>query len=215
MEQPAEIVANAPYFAVATTESITRFADGTRITVTTSDRHYRDSKGRTRAEQASAGTDNIVSVLIIDSVTGQHYMLSPQSKSAQVTKLLGYHPTAPQQTPIPLPQKDTDPVLGAPIASLGEKDVDGVTAVGTRWEHTFAAGTVGNDKPITVAVEQWYSADLGIIVAASQHSSTGSDITYRLHNISRNEPDSALFAIPADYTQHEAQITAISATRKD
>lgn len=232
MEQPAASVVNAPYSAVGDTESVTRFPDGNRIVQTTSVRYYRDGQGRTRIERPLPGIDTAVTVMINDIVSGQYYILHPQAKMAQVLKVPNTQPVT-RQPPVSAPEGGIQSLLtGGGLAlgstassqastnapstiSLGQKDMEGVTTIGSRWEQTFAAGTIGNDKPITVVVEQWYSSDLGVVVAASQRTSTEAELTYRLHNITRNEPDSALFAIPADYTRHEGQSMVMTATRKD
>jgi hypothetical protein len=236
MEQPVASVINAPYSAVGDTESVTRFPDGNRIVQTTSVRYYRDGQGRTRIERPLPGIDSAETVMINDIVSGQHYILHPQAKMAQVLKVPATQPAAQpvtRQPPVPAPEGGIQSLLtGGGLAlgstassqastnapstvSLGQKDMEGVTTIGSRWEQTFAAGTIGNDKPITVVVEQWYSSDLGVVVAASQRTSTGAELTYRVHNITRNEPDSALFAIPADYTRHEGQSMVMTAIRKD
>jgi hypothetical protein len=69
---------------------------------------------------------------------------------------------------------------------------------------------MGNQRPITVSAEQWFSRELGVIVASTQHSSIGVETTYRLQQIVQSEPDPALFVIPADYTQSEMGSVATS-----
>lgn len=41
------------------------------------------------------------------------------------------------------------------------------------------------------------------------------EVTYRLHNIGRAEPDTVLFTVPADYTRNESPVMTLSASRKD
>jgi hypothetical protein len=164
--------------------------------------------------------------MINDIVGGEHYFINPQTKTAQVLKVPNQPAT--RQSPVSAPDSifslgggggGGDSASGhagtdgpATTVSLGQKEIEGVTTIGTRREQTFAPGTVGNDKPITVTVEQWYSPDLGVVVLASQQTSTGAELTYRLHDIKRSEPDAALFTIPADYTRHEGQPMMITAT---
>ena len=42
--------------------------------------------------------------------------------------------------------------------------MNGVQAEGVRVTRTIAAGSIGNDKPIDVVTERWYSPDLQIAV---------------------------------------------------
>jgi len=228
MEQPVSDVVNAPYSAVGDTESVTRFADGNRIVQTTSVRYYRDGRGRTRIERPIPGVATATTVMINDMVNGEHTILYPQAKMAQVIKMASIQSVNAQpgghQPPASLPPTGIQLLLtGGSLAanmsapatvSLGEKEIEGVTATGTRWEQTLAAGVIGNDKPITITVEQWYSAELGVMVSASQRTSTGAEVTYSLHDISRSEPDSALFAAPADYIRHESSPVVMTATSK-
>jgi hypothetical protein len=92
--------------------------------------------------------------------------------------------------------------LPAPT-SLGERIIEGLKATGTRMEFTIAAGAVGNEQPIVVSSEQWFSPDLGVVVSSTHRDPMMGDTTYRLEQISRAEPDASLFTIPADYTQSE------------
>lgn len=83
------VVKNAPYSAESVTESIQTLADGNRIVSSTHAVVYRDSEGRTRREQSlgsigpwgsSSSPDKIV--IINDPVTGVHYVLNPDEKTA-------------------------------------------------------------------------------------------------------------------------------------
>lgn len=92
-------------------------------------------------------------------------------------------------------------VSAAEPISIGEKRIEGLKVTGSRLEFTLDAGTVGNEQPITVRTDQWFSADLGVVVSSMNHDPMIGDTTYRLEQINRSEPDAALFQIPADYTK--------------
>jgi hypothetical protein len=83
--------------------------------------------------------------------------------------------------------------------SLGTRDFDGVTAEGTRTVTTIAAGAIGNERPIEIVYERWYSKELQLIVYSRHTDPRFGEQTYRLTNISRSEPDRSLFTPPADY----------------
>jgi hypothetical protein len=89
--------------------------------------------------------------------------------------------------------------LPAP-ASLGERIIEGLKVTGTRQEFTIPSGAVGNEQPIVVSSEQWFSPDLGVVVSSSVRDPMMGDTTYKLEQVSRNEPDPTLFAVPSDYT---------------
>jgi hypothetical protein len=95
---------------------------------------------------------------------------------------------APNAKPLPAP------------ASMGERIVEGLKVTGTRMEYTIDAGAVGNEQPIVVSSEQWFSPELGVVVASTVRDPMMGDTTYNLEQVSRAEPDPSLFAIPSDYT---------------
>ncbi len=83
--------------------------------------------------------------------------------------------------------------------SLGTKNFEGVEAEGTRNVTTIPAGAIGNERPIEIVYEKWYSKDLQLIVYSKHSDPRYGDQVYKLTNISRNEPDPSVFTIPGDY----------------
>jgi hypothetical protein len=86
---------------------------------------------------------------------------------------------------------------------LDKRTIEGVEAEGTRTTVTIPAGEVGNEQPIVIVSERWYSADLQTVILTRHSDPRFGENTYRLSNISRSEPDSSLFQVPADYTVKE------------
>lgn len=94
--------------------------------------------------------------------------------------------------------------LAAPnVEKLGTQIVEGVQAEGTRTTTTIPAGDIGNELPITIVSERWYSPELKVLVMSRQSDPRFGDTTYRLTHITRVEPPSYLFEIPADFTVAE------------
>jgi hypothetical protein len=85
--------------------------------------------------------------------------------------------------------------------TLGTRMIEGVNAEGERRTQTIEAGQIGNDRPITIMDEHWFSPELHVEVKYL-HSDprTGEDST-DLINIVRGEPDPSLFQLPAGYQQ--------------
>jgi hypothetical protein len=90
------------------------------------------------------------------------------------------------------------------IESLGKQFIEGVEAEGTRTTFTIPAGQIGNELPINVVSERWYSAELKLLVMSRQSDPRFGETTYRLTNITRGEPSPTLFEVPADFTVDEA-----------
>jgi hypothetical protein len=98
---------------------------------------------------------------------------------------------------------DSGPVLkfaaDAKKEMLPMQIMEGVSATGERQTSTIETGEIGNDRPIEIVSERWYSPDLQVEVMA-RHSDprSGEQITH-LVNISRAEPDHSLFEVPEGY----------------
>ena len=84
--------------------------------------------------------------------------------------------------------------------ALGEQMVEGVRAQGTRETRTIAAGKIGNERPIEIVSETWYSPDLQMVVQSRHSDPRVGETIYRLTNIVLAEPDASLFQVPPGVT---------------
>ena len=82
---------------------------------------------------------------------------------------------------------------------LGTQNFEGVDAEGTRTITTIPAGAIGNERPIEMIYEKWYSKELELVVMSKNSDPRFGDQTYRLTNIARSEPDATLFSVPTEY----------------
>ncbi len=82
---------------------------------------------------------------------------------------------------------------------LGEQNIEGVSAKGTRTITTIPAGAIGNERPIETIYEKWYSPELHVVVFSKHSDPRFGEQTYRLTNINRSEPDPSLFQVPNGY----------------
>jgi hypothetical protein len=92
--------------------------------------------------------------------------------------------------------------------SLGQKMVEGVMADGKRVTTVLPAGAIGNQQPISVQSEQWFSPDLEILLMTRHNDPRSGETTYTVTNIIRAEPQAGLFDLPADYTILESPYRA-------
>jgi hypothetical protein len=99
--------------------------------------------------------------------------------------------TLPPRGPLAAPATKTE--------SLGQRDIEGVTAEGTRTTITIPAGAIGNERAIESVYERWFSRDLRIVVLSHNRDPRFGETTYRLTHINREEPASWLFDVPSDY----------------
>jgi len=94
--------------------------------------------------------------------------------------------------------------------SLGKQTFEGVEAEGTRSTVTMAAGSIGNEMPISSVTERWYSAELQTVVMSKRSDPRFGETVYRLTNIQRGEQPASLFEVPSDYTVTENELPPLN-----
>jgi hypothetical protein len=82
---------------------------------------------------------------------------------------------------------------------LGTRNMEGVIARGTRSTMTIPAGEVGNERPIDIVTETWFSDEIKAVVFTRHSDPRTGEIVTRLQNIRTGEPDRSLFEVPAGY----------------
>jgi hypothetical protein len=82
---------------------------------------------------------------------------------------------------------------------LGTRDFEGVSAEGTRKITTIPAGAIGNERPIEITYERWFSKELGFAVYSKNNDPRFGEQIYKLTNLVRTEPDPSLFSLPTGY----------------
>lgn len=195
------VVKGSPYSAQFATENIQVLADGTRITRKSDGVVYRNSEGRTRREQTLDALGPIPIegkprqlIFINDPVGGAHYVLDVQDRTAR--KLPFRDPPA---TANGLPSEFEDSPEPVRTESLGKRAIEGVEAEGTRATITVPVGRIGNDRPLEVVSERWYSPELQLVILSKHTDPFSGENVYRLTNIKRDEPTLTLFEVPAEY----------------
>jgi hypothetical protein len=103
----------------------------------------------------------------------------------------------------------TAPVAGAIAAfpgganaageDLGEQVLEGLLVKGTRVTDTIAAGTIGNERPIDIVTERWYSPEIDAVVLQRFADPRFGETVYRLVNVARGDPSRDLFQVPQGY----------------
>ncbi len=206
---PGVVVAGAPYTAVAVVESKQTLPDGNTINRRAQTTVSRDSQGRTRRETVlpavgplAASGEPKTFVMIFDPVASAAFVLHPDTKVAE--KLPS--PPGGKKNGADF-QARFEARMQREIANgnmkkddLGVQTIAGVSAQGTRYTHTIPAGQVGNEKPILITSERWYSPDLQITVKTTRNDPRSGETSYVVSSIQRQEPAASLFAVPADYT---------------
>ena len=89
------------------------------------------------------------------------------------------------------------------VEKLASQTIEGVLAEGQKITHTIPAGAIGNEQPIDIVDERWYSPDLQTVVMTRHSDPRSGETVFRLTNINRSEPSRTLFEVPSDYTVRE------------
>ncbi len=204
-DEPGEgkIVTGIPLTAQIVITHENTLADGNRLFRTSQTTLYRDAQGRTRREiTVEAGTPATASVkhtiiMINDPVAGKRYMLDPANKTARELRGprdRGNHPEHPGGEAMKkMLSKDVQ------RDQLGTKTIGGFEATGEKVTRTIAAGEIGNEKPIEVVTERWFSTDLQLPVLIVHTDPMMGTASTKVTSVTRAEPDASLFQVPADY----------------
>jgi len=200
--RPDRVVTGAPYSADAVTEITQMLPDGNTIHQTDTTRIYRDSQGRTRRDPAlnalsaaAPGTPLPSLAFINDPVAGVSYVLDLTNHAATKRTL----PSPPAGAPATGPRRGLANSGNTKTESLGRQLISGIPADGTRTTVTIPAGQIGNAQPIQIVTENWYSPDLQIRVLSKRSDPRSGESVFQLNNLSRAEPPSTLFVVPADF----------------
>jgi len=211
MAGAGEVVTAAPYTATATTESTQVLADGNRIVNKTSSLVARDSQGRTRRETdlhriGTMQVDSPKTVFINDPTTHTQYIFTPGGGEAtKVIRSEGNWKESPQIIDLRAtrerrinekvivnvggahdPQQRKESAEQIKHEDLGTQTIEGVSAQGKRETVTIPAGEIGNERPIEIVTETWFSPELHTMVLRKHSDPRLGDSTYRLTDIKRN-----------------------------
>jgi hypothetical protein len=218
--ESARPVLNAPYTADAVTEVTQVLADGNRIEHQTSVVVARDSRGRIRREHQALFFGGVTAqrevplVTISDPSSGTHVTLDPEQRAAHRmstggamkpgagefrTRIDSSFPGRPVGAAVARSARIAEAGADVRTEELGVRDIEGVKAEGTRTTMTIPAGRIGNQAPIEVVSERWYSRDLQVVVMTRRSDPRFGETIYRLTNIVRGEPSPELFEVPQGY----------------
>jgi len=191
---PLDYVPNLPYTAQIVQMDIQTQANGTHVQRETKLVEARDSQGRTWIEtfdSPDASRPAMVNLYVPQ--RRQFIQLSPWQKTARVM-------TFPGTGPIPTHGLNPNAVKTT-VEHLPGQIIHGIYAEGTRTTQVITADG-GKGSGVVNVEETWVSPTLKVVVLYKFTSTApGSDqTTAEILRLDRNEPDAALFEIPADYT---------------
>jgi len=220
-------IVGAPYYGEEVSQHEQTLANGTQINETKTLRKiWRDSQGRTRIERELGVNPSSKSapaiVQITDPVAGYIYTLDTARRVAH--RVVAPPPPGGPQTGNP----DRMPIRAASragtagsltgtftpavrqttdaqghqvtIEELGTKAIDGILVEGTRRTTVYPTGSQGNDRPLKVIFESWWSADVKVIMLSMTDNPRSGVTTVKTTHLNTQEPDPELFLLPVGYT---------------
>lgn len=219
-----KVVKGMPLTADVVNTHVQHLQDGNKITNEETSHFYRDSEGRTRRENKLVlpghEGDAPTMIMINDPVAHTRFVLNTMRKSAD--EIGGGHAQGTEAGNVMFIRKkgDDQGVNGTQPQNetkedLGTQTIEGVLAKGTRTSHVIPAGKIGNEKPITVTTESWYSDEVGMDVLRIHKDPWSGEVTTKVTNIRRGEPDASLFTPPADYKVEKGNQRVIRLQTRD
>lgn len=199
-----KLVTGQPFSANTVIEDTRRLYDGSMDTKSMFGSFYRDAAGRTRREQPLqmvggvkvAGGDGKPQMLVFinNFADRTQTFLDLNNKVAHTNPIRGeiVSPMAPREP------KD------AKTESLATQTMEGIKVEGTRTTFEIPVGELGNEKPIQVVTETWYSPELQVVVMSRHVDPIAGEHVFRLTNIKRAEPSPDLFTVPTGFRVEKA-----------
>lgn len=197
-------VPNVPFTARVMIASTRTLADGTQLQRKTTNVIARDSQGRWHNEgrQLVAASDNsephIFYIGIYDPQLRTRSVIYPAQKLVRV-----FHLNASTSAAVPRDRAALPNGVLLTKIELGTQVREGLELHGTRETRTFPAGVYGNDRSFEVVDEFWYSSDLKINIIVRHNDPRTGVQTVEVTELTRTEPDSKLFEVPASYRRVE------------
>jgi hypothetical protein len=197
----AAAVTGQPYTADTLTVTTQLLADGTRIERRAHGSVARDSKGSIRRVQSLSGLGGSVDATRIVTIVSPAERVQYRLDEA---RSVAYRLHLPPAAASP-PQRKLSAGLAVKSEEIGSRVIEGVKADGTRTTITLPTGNVGNDRPIEIIAERWFSQELQVVMQTRRVDPRVGETVYQLIGIKREEPPRDLFEVPADYLIEEQQ----------
>jgi hypothetical protein len=169
---------NAPFSATVNTEWIRQLGDGTTITLKNRRAIARDNAGRIFQERRVLVPDDgkhesrVTQIEISDPVAHELYICVPLEGVCQVEQF-----SAPAFVPPPTAASASSRQPGSPnLEYLGEQFIGGLKTLGIRETAVIETGVIGNNSPIEIKREYWYSPQIGVnLVSKLQDPQIGTE----------------------------------------
>lgn len=225
---PIHQIGDGPYSFTAKATYEHRLLDGSYIRGFAMVHDARDGQGRTRSEtpmscirdkdgqprlaysvnlfDPSTGTTMIWSVWPMTPTSDKSVIVLHRTPVKSVRSHITHRAAATQSNYV-----SPD---GVQHEDLGMRTISGVEAHGLRDTRTVAAGQEGNEVPLKVVAETWFSEKYGFNLAGSSDDPRLGKSSYEITSFVADEPNASLFTPPADYRIEDHNPAVASAIDK-
>ena len=207
-------IPNAPFTATVVTEWTSRLADGKEVTIKNHRTVARDSAGRIFQERrafapnAEQTPTRLTQFEISDPSVGVQYICKPGEQVCVTRSYLRSQAVTSAATLASLPPKREASGGEANGEDLGHNTIEGLDSIGSRETTKIAAGVIGNDQPLSVIKEFWYSPQLGVNLVVNRIDPRSGTENFKVIDVNISEPDPKLFEPPSDYKVVDARESA-------
>jgi hypothetical protein len=197
-------IANAPFMAVVTEQRTSLQPDGTWIQLKSIHAIARNNAGviynesRPLVAANFPGDPPVATSHVYDPQTRINTFVYPQQKTYQQRRL-GRPPSTEPPDLYATPEASTLPESQfTQEKDLGAKTMEGLSVHGVLVTQKLPSPDHGG-QDITVTDEYWYSADLRLNMLIKHDDPRSGSATITVTQVSRTEPDEAIFQIPSGY----------------
>jgi len=190
-------LADAPFTATVRTEWIRQLPDGSSITLKNHRAIARDKAGRIFQERSVLVPDDgrsksgVSQIEISDPVLHQLYICVPSELVCQLEEF-----SAPPVSQISVAVKVSKQPGGSTEENLGEQSVGGLKTFGKRETTVIPTGQIGNNSPILLRREFWYSPQLGVNLISKREDPRFGIQNFEVTDITLGDPEPKLFEVP-------------------
>lgn len=191
-------LAGAPFTATVRTEWIRQLPDGSSITLKNHRAIARDKVGRIFQERSTLVPDDgrsksdVTQIEISDPVSHRLYICVPSQLVCQLEEFSA--PPLPQISAAVKAPKESG---GPTEENLGEQAVNGLKTLGTRETVVIPTGQIGNNSPVLLKREFWYSPQLGVNLISKREDPRFGIQDFEVTDIALGDPEPKLFEVPA------------------
>jgi hypothetical protein len=191
---------NAPFTATVTAGWTRTLEDSGTLTVQNHRKVARDSSGRIFQERrwlvpnGDIKNTPLNEIDFSDPTLHELYICFPGQR---VCRLQNYY--APVEFNLAQPGELTNRKGKLTREDLGKNTLEGLEVVGTRETVTFDANAFGNNHPLAITKEFWYSQRLGINLLVKRVDPRHGTQIFSVSDIKLAAPDPATFQLPQGY----------------